>query len=1015
MKKTAEKEVAVQRQKKTITGTIIDTTGVSIIGANIIEVGTTNGTVTDINGRFILDVEVDAIIRISYIGYLSQDISTVGKTNFNIVLQEDSEALEEVVVVGYGKQKKISITGSIASIQTKEIKQSPAANLAVSLAGRLPGLTAIQRSGEPGRDATQLVLRGLGTVNGQTPIILVDGIERDLTYVDPNEVESITILKDASATAVYGVRGANGVILVTTRRGTSSTPEIGFTAEVSVQDFPRFVKPVNSYGHAILTNLVLENDGQEKRYSARDIEMFRTGEDPVRYPNTNWRKELINDYAIQQRYNLNVTGKANFVKYFVNAGYLNQGGMFKTEKGLPYDPSFKLDRYSFRSNIDIDLSKKLSTYLNIAGYLEKQNMPQGVLHILGGDLNANLSNNSPAWHILAYMNDLPPTLPGTTTPEGEVLTTETVPNPAFGQLNRSGYAQQNRNNVTATYGMEYDLKKITEGLSIKGELSFDASSTNNLFASRSYERYVQVIDKNIPDSNGMDSVYYRRLNDIENTPLTIRGGNSYSQYTNFRGYLNYHRLFGKHDLTGLLLYQRQKIVHGQELPYNLEGFAARVGYNYDNRYFTEINAGYNGSEQFAKGNRFGFFPAISGAWVLSNEEFLYDNSFLTHLKLRASYGKVGNDRIGGTRFLYLDDISVVSGGLGSLGKGQLINIALFGNRKLTWEVAKKTNIGIDIEFLNSISINMDFFHERRNNILRRRNTIPSLNGFSMGVLPPANIGIIENKGYEIELIYKKSFTQDLFFYSKFNVNYARNKQIFADEPLLPEEYAYRYRQTGYRIGQPFVYIVEGYFNDEEEILNSPIQNVGGRPTKPGDFRYKDANKDGVIDERDRVPYGYSSVPEYTFASAFSIQYKSWDLSLLFQGVTNVSNFYADRGTHSKFFFVERHLESWTKERAENGHRISYPRLTGESSPNEILNSFFLEDASYIRLKNAELGYTLPKRMVKNIGPESIRVYFNGFNLYTWDRLSTKNFDPEIPDSFTYPNTRLFNFGINIIF
>lgn len=1015
MKEKVEK-TTTQQPKRVVQGNVSDYDGNPLIGVTIRIKDTDTGTTTDIDGNYRLNVTTPHDILIfSYIGFITREEIVRERQIINVTLEEDVGQLDEVVVVGFATQKKETITGSVASIQTKEIKQSPAANLAVSLTGRLPGLTAIQRSGEPGRDMTQLALRGLGTINGQSPIILVDGIERSLTYIDPNEVESVTILKDASATAVYGVRGANGVILVTTRRGTSDTPEIGFTAELSLQDFPRFVKPVNSYQHAILTNLVLENDGQEKRYTARDIEMFRTGEDPIRYPNTNWRDQLINDYSIQQRYNLNVTGKGKFVKYFVNAGYLNQGGMFKVEKDLPYDPSFKLDRYSFRSNIDINLSRNLMAYLNVAGYLEKQNMPQGVLHIVGGDLNANLSDNSPAWHILAYMNDLPPTLPGPTTPDGEVLTTQTVPHPAFGQLNRSGYAQQNRNNVTATYGMEYDLSAITEGLSTKVELSFDANSTNNLFASRTYERYEQIIDRNIQDSHGMDSLYYKRLNDIENTPLSIRGGNSYSQYTNFRGYVNYHRKFSEHDVTGLLLYQQQKIIHGQQLPYNLEGLATRVSYNYDMRYFAELNAGYNGSEQFAKGNRFGFFPAVSGAWLASNELFLRDNRIITHLKLRASHGKVGNDRIGGTRFLYMDNISVVPGGLGSLGKGQLIDISLLGNKALTWEVANKSNLGLDFELFHSITINMDFFKEKRSNILRRRNTIPALNGFSAGVLPPANIGIIENKGYEIELIYRKSFTRDLFFYSKFNVNYARNKQIFADEPLLPEEYAYRYRQTGYRIGQPFVYMVEGYFKDEEEIANSPVQNIAGRPTMPGDFKYKDVNKDGVVDLKDQVPYGYSSVPDYTFATAFSLQYKSWDLSLLFQGVTHVSNFYADRGTHSKFFFVERHLESWTKERAENGYRISYPRLTGESSPNEILNSFFLEDASYIRLKNVELGYTLPQHVSRRIGPNSIRVYLNGFNLLTWDRLSTKNFDPEIPDSFTYPNTRLFNFGINLTF
>lgn len=1003
-------------QDGTIKGAITDNNKEPLIGVTIKVVGTVIGTVTDIDGKYILsNASPDASLEVSYVGMKTQIIHVKGRNTIDIVLLEDLETLDDLVVIAYGTQKKISVTGSIAAIETKEIKQTPAPNLAMSLAGRLPGLTVIQRSGEPGRDVVQMHLRGLGTLNGRAPIILVDGIERDMTYIDSNEIEDVTILKDAPSTAVYGVRGANGVILITTKRGTSETPEINFTTELSLQDFPRFMKPVNSYQHAILKNQVLTNDGLEKQYSAEEIEKFRTGEDPLRYPNTNWRKELVNDFSLQHRYNLNVSGNIKAVRYFINAGYLNQGGMFKTEKDLEYDPTFKLDRYNFRSNIDVQLTNDLEASLNLGGYLEEQNMPMGVLHIVGPNVAGNLMSQSPAWHILAYMNDLPPTLPGPTTEDGGVVTSNTWPHPAYGQLNRSGYAKQSRNHFTTTYSLKMNLDRFVEGLSTKVTMSADAHTINNQFASRAYEKYVHVIDKNLKDSQGRDSVYFRPFNDDQNTPLSISGGSSYSILTNIQANLQYNRTINKHDLAGLFLFQQQKTTHGYELPYNLRGLAGRLSYGYDYRYFAEFNAGYNGSEQFAKGSRYGFFPAFSGAWVVSNESFLENSLTLTYLKLRASYGLVGNDQIGGSRFLYLDDIQILPGGMSSIGKGQYINIALLRNERLKWEVAKKTNLGIELGFFKTISLNIDYFTEKRSNILTRRRTIPQMNGFPSHILPPVNIGIIDNKGYEVELGYTKTINNVFFFQSRFNVNYAKNNQVFVDEPLLPEDYPYRYRSTGYRIGQPFGYIVEGYFNDEDEIATSPEQIVGGRPTKPGDFKYKDVNGDGVVDLKDVSPIGYSSVPDYTFGLNLSMNYKNLGLRVLFQGVTHVSNFYADRGTFSKFFYVERHLESWTEERAKNNHRISYPRMTEEGSPNEILNTFFLEDASYIRLKNVELGYTFPKSISKLFNARDIRIYTNGFNLYTWDRLPTKNFDVEVVDSFTYPNTRFFNFGVNVVF
>lgn len=998
-----------------ITGTITDEKGVPLAGVSISVKGIARGTTTDEKGFFRFEIpENNVVLLISYIGYKEQEIATGNRTSINISLQPALKTADEVVVVAYGTQKKATVTGAIASIQTKEIKQSPAANLAVTLAGRLPGLTAIQTSGEPGRDLTQLFIRGQGTVNSQSPIILVDGIERDLTSIDPNEVASVTILKDASSTALFGVRGANGVILVTTRRGTSEIPEINFTAETGTQDFPRFIQPVSSYDFALLKNLSLKNDGLPELYSSEILEKYRTGSDPLRFPNTNLQNILLKDYSKQQRYNLNVSGATKAVKYFVNAGYLDQGGMFKVEKNLNYDPSFFLKRYNFRSNIDIQLNKTLKAFLNVAGYLEKQNGPYGgVLNNIG---NVDDPNSTASVWILDEIAATPAILPGPLTPDGQVVTLSDRPQPAYGQLNRTGYIQRTKSSVMATYGMQQDLNFITKGLSAKAVMSFDSKTTNNLFAGKTYEKYVQIIDPNLTGSDGGDSVYYKRFNAEANTPLALSGSRFFSTLSNFQGYLNYNRTFQKHSVSGLVLYQQQKNIINAELPYNLRGLASRLTYGFDNRYFVEFDAGYNGSEQFAKGRRFGFFPAFSGAWLISNEKFLSDNAIINQLKIRGSYGIVGNDRIGSRRFLYLDDIQLINGGYSaSLGNGQSVVTNLLKNQAITWETAKKADIGLEVGLHNGFSLVVDLFQEKRDNILRNRGTVPILNGLPVSVLPPVNIGKVINKGYELELNYKKFFSKNLSVLAKVNLSYATNKQTFADEPLLPKDYAYRYRQTGYRIGQPFGYIVEGYFNDSADIAKSPVQSVGGHSPRPGDFKYKDLNGDGIVNSKDQAPIGYSTVPEYTYGMAFNVNYKSLDISVLLQGVSNVSNFYQGNGTFARTNYVDRHLESWTAERAASGSPINYPRLTTQASPDEIGNSFFIINASYVRLKNVELGYTIPIKWSKKIGAKQIRIYSNGLNLITWDKLPTRNFDPELMNNTTYPIERIFNFGVNLTF
>lgn len=1012
-------------QKVTVTGTVTDsTTKEPLVGVSVLVRGTANGVASDINGKYTISAAPDASLIFRYVSYEPKTVNLDGRSVINVTLSSSSQGLNEVVVVAYGSQKKESITGAISSISTREIKQSPAANLAVSLAGRLPGLTSIQTSGQPGRDATSLYLRGVGTLNGQAPLILVDGVERDLTYIDPNEVESVTILKDASSTAVFGVRGANGVILVTTKRGRSDKPEINLTSEYGLQSFTRTPSQVDSYNSALLRNQAGINDGLPANnfYSNDAIQHFKNQDLPNLYPNTDYTKLLLYKNVPQTRYNLNVSGGGNYVNYFINANYLHQGGQWKIEPGLNYDPSSKLDRYNFRSNIDafLNKSKTLKTFLNVAGYLEKVNQPG--LTIPGA--TASTVNNYTNV-LLSTIFTTPNYTPGPLAPDGNVLTGNNRDYPAYGEINRSGYLQETRSNVTASFGLEQDLKGITKGLSTKFMASFDSRAVFDLFAQRSYLIEQQTITGN--------TVTYSPFNSNVNTPLNVTTANTFASYFNFQYFINYNRTFGKSTVSGLFLAQQEQRTRPLEagnpapdtfyIPFNLRGLAARATYGYDNRYFAEFNAGYNGSEQFAKGHRYGFFPSGSAAWVISNESFLKNNQTLTTLKVRGSFGQVGSDRLGSARFLYLDNTKVAGGGYSSiLGKGQTINEFQLGNPNIQWEVATKADVGLEVGLFNNLNLTVDLFHEQRNNVLIGTSNIPSLFGYP-GTLPPLNAGRVSNKGYELEMNYRKPFNKDLSIFVKGNFNYAKNIVQYSGEVQQAANFAARYYQQGYPFGQNTGMVANGYWNSQQEIINSGLKFIGVQP-RPGDLKLVDENGDGIIDNKDVVPIGYSNIPQYTYAGAFTVNYKGFDVSLLMQGVFHVSNYFGVPGGGFGVFennnnvpdYRNRMLNAWTPERYAAGLPIDFPALsTTASSSESVANSFFLENTSYLRLKNAEIGYTLPEKIAGKIGAQRIRFYTNGLNLITWDKMKTKDFDPEVANSLTYPIIKTFNFGVNVAF
>ncbi len=1013
-------------QNVNVTGLVTDTRGEPLIGVTIQVQGTAHGTVTDFDGKYLIPaVPADAILEVSYVGMKSETINVNGRSVIDITLEEDTGVLEEVVVVGYGIQKKASVTAAISTVDTKDLKQSSAPNLSTALAGRLPGLTAIQTSGQPGNDAVNLYLRGVGTLNDASPLILIDGVPRsNISRIDPNEVESISILKDASATAVFGVRGANGVVMITTRRGQPGKSELSISVDHSLQGFLVKADRLHSWEFAELRNQAYLNDhpGADEAdmpYTQYMIDKYRSGEDPVFYPDRDVFHDYFRDWAPQTRVNANFNGGGERFTYFLNVGYIGQGGNFKTEPKsfLGYDPSYSMDRYNFRGNVDYNIASNLKASLNIATYLEKMNTPQ----------TQDLFSNSVAGmvqNMIAYTWATPPTDPGPTTqpgygiPVNEIVAQSGQDRNTYGEINRRGYREEMSNNLNSSLTLDWGLDFITKGLSAKGMIAFDSHASTVLQGVRSLDTYGFNVARSADETSSYTAI-------ITNSDSAIRlsKGMNTRYYVNYQASLNYARAFGGHNVTGMVLYQRDNWDnYGADLPYNVVGLVGRITYNYDNRYLAEFNYGYNGSEQFAPKNRFGSFPAFSAGWVASNEAFLRDNPWLTNLRIRGSHGLTGNDKLGGQRFLYQSFINMGGGVFPGLGRGQSVVQGRMGNEALQWEVARKTNLGIDIEWLSSLSLTVDFFKEYRDKILISRRTIPELQGVPLGNIPKVNIGEVDNRGFEMELTYRKSLNKDLSFMVKGNYAYNKNKVIYADEVQYGEEYVYRNRSTGFSIGQAFGYKIDysngnGYINTQEELDNLPDYQVGGTP-RLGDFIYVDMNEDGVINDRDMVPIGYPSIPRVTYGFSGSLNYKNVDFSFLFNGVAQTNRHTGGWGADEFAlvgFYSGWHRKAWTAERYANGEEILYPALGMSSGVSHVANDVFIMDRSFLRLKSVEVGYSLPDKWIKTARVQGVRVYMNGNNLLTFKKMPIDTVDPEQPSALSYPLTRMVNFGLNITF
>jgi TonB-linked SusC/RagA family outer membrane protein len=1014
----------VSAQQISLSGEVVDADNLPLPGVTILVEGATTGTTTDASGRFRLNVDGEkTTLLISFVGYESQRIAVENRRTFHIIMQEALTELEEVVVVAYGSQKKVSVTAAISTVQTKELKQSSAANLSSALAGRLPGLIALQSSGQPGNDAVSLYLRGRGTLNGFDPLIMIDGVPRsNISTLDPNEIASVSILKDASATAVFGVRGANGVILITTRRGTPGKAELSISTDYSLQQFITRADRIHSWEFAELRNEAARNGGAEEGdlpYTPYMIDLYKSGADRVFYPDRDVFHEYFLDWSPQTRVNVNLNGGTDQLTYFLNVGYIGQGGQFKTEpeETLGYDPSYKMNRYSFRSNVDYAVTKNFKMSLNLASYLEKMNSPQ-TEELFSNSMSEMVTN------MIAYAWATPPTDPGPLTvegygyPGGQVLNQSGQARNTYGEINRRGYRQETNTMLNSSLALDWGLDFITKGLSAKAILAFDAKAVTVLQGIRAYDIYSWDVARTADEQSS-----YGLITGNQNLNLRLAKSRNTQYYLNLQASLNYARSFGKHEVGAMFLFQRDNWdEYWVALPYNMVGLVGRVTYGYDNRYLAEVNLGYNGSEQFAEANRFGFFPAFSAGWVISNESFLKDHPVLTNLKLRASYGKVGNDKLGGTRFIYMSDIYEGGGEIASLDYGKTIEQGKIGNETIQWEEAYKQNYGLDVQVFKCLSLTADFFRERRDHILITRQTVPNLQGVPLGYIPKVNMAQVDNYGYEFELSFRKTLNPDWTLSLTGNYAYNENKQIMVDEPIRSEDYAYRYRATGYSIGQPFGYEVDysngnGYINTPEELNGLIPYRMGGVP-RLGDLKYVNRNNDEIIDPKDMVPMGYSEVPRISYGLSGMVNYKNLDFSFLFSGIAKSSRMYTGWGV-TEFglagFFSDWHRHAWTQERYANGEQILYPALGMGEGSSQQANSFYLLDRSFLRLKTVEIGYALPQAWLQPTGIKRARFYMNGNNLFTWKKYPTNTVDPEQTSTLAYPVLKMINFGVNVTF
>lgn len=983
-----------------------------------------NQTTTNEEGAYsILVNDGSKQLVFSYLGYSDKKVEIGTESLKNVVLQFDPYQLDEKIDLGYSIQRKKDISGSISTVTGEELLRSPVNNISQSLAGRLPGLYTKETYSEPSRATTSLYVRGINNSHGNEATVVVDGIvvgykpSQTLDYITAAEIESISVLKDAASQALYGIQGGNGIIVIKTKRGTPGDLRVNVRLDASVQEVTTTPVFINSAEYAQLRNEAAYNDGFGKNYyySVEQIEKYRSGEDPNLYPNTNWYDLFFKKQALTQRAGVDVTGGSDKVTYFSNINILHQGSQFKTDQE-DYNSSPNFFWANFRSNMDVKLNSYLSSYLNLSGNIKRERVPGG--GTFGGDLYSSLFNMPSSVYGPVTPQVTDPVTGEITDEGGAVITTDKVGNPTYGTLNRSGYTNHTVTNIYAQFGLKLDLSFLTKGLDASGIIGYQTNSVNSTTTTQSYERWMKTTDP--------EDFSFIKKGSETNTPLSYGKGSSFYYHLTYKGMINYKRNFDKHHIGAMAYFFYQDLIKSDtgspaNLPYDRVGSGFEATYDYDNRYLLKFDVGYSGSEQYARGSRYLATPAVSAAWIPSNESFFKEIGWLSLLKLRASIGKTGNDQSDLNRFSYLDNITVSGGGnIGSLQ--WTTNESQKANPYISAEVIKKQNYGIDFGIFNSLNLSVDVFKERMDNmIVNPASIIPSYQGIPLNYYPSTNSGSFENKGYEIELNYEKEVDKDWTIRLGGFFSDAKNKQINTYEAEKGEEYVYRHWNDGFPAGQVFGYLVDysngnGFFNFQGEIDHSGLTYAMGTP-RVGDLKYKDLNGDGRIGEEDKAPLGTGTVPRQYYGISGGFSYKSFDVNFLLQGVGKWESVFTGTGVWENQLdgiYGSLHRNAWTEERFANGDKITSPALSLSKSVNHEWSDYYLYDRSYLRFKNLEIAYTLPLKVSKRIAASRIKIILSGQNLLTWDHMKSDDFGPE--GSYTsLPVYRVYNLGVNIQF
>ncbi len=1045
---------------KIVKGIVLDELNESMIGVNVMEKGTTNGTITDFNGKFQLKVAASgAKLVITYIGYAKKEV-VVGTGDLKIQMATDAKMIEEVVVIGYGTQKKASIVGAITQTTSADIKkQGMVANMTDALSGTMPGVTVLTSTGQPGANGTdgeskasEIFIRGKNTWNNAAPLILVDGVERGMNDVDINEVESVSVLKDASATAVFGMKGGNGVILITTKRGVAGKPKLTFEANKTFETLSKYENLADSYtalrarNYGII-NIVDATPASWKDYKNETIlNHYRDQDMPYAFPNTDWKELMTKDFSSSTRFNLNVSGGTKFVNYFGSLSYLHEGDVMNTvDLGKGYNPEFSYDRFNARTNYDFTISKTTKLKVNLSGmYGRQQKSRHGVTGV--SSIYTSIYNHTPNTPVVVYEDGVY----GYTQEEANLINDN-----EYAPTNNSGTKVYNRFEILSDFTLEQKLDFITKGLSLKGKLAYDNYFATNgpevsdggynskwidpkfYLAGGKYNYETKMYELNgvpVPDmiqagyavytNNGTSNGFGWTPGETGYSVENVDGGQArYRLY--YEASINYAREFGKHNVTALALFSRQKSEEGSGYPDKREDYVGRVTYDYNARYFAEFNGAYNGSEAFGPGYKFDFFPSVAVGWNIGNEKFIKSIApFIQSLKIKYSNGLVGNDKVGNVgQWPYLSNWE--KGSFISIGTNKYDNAYPFGlvptdsyqvykegvpgNEFLHWELAKKQNLGTEFSlFKGLISGSVDLFKEHRYDMLVAAND--RLQVHAVGIkAPAANVGIVDSKGMEIEGSVSKSYKNGFNFKVGGSWTFSKNIITYKEDALLTPFYQ---KAAGYPIGQRSVNQQTGFIQSWDDAYTGVTSGGSNVNRLPGDFLFNDYNGNGKIDTdgADAAPYGFPSIPQSTYTMSLNAGYKGWNMSVLFYGTHNVT-----RGVGGSVFMFgtasvhERYIDATITPELGNVNP-TYPQFFGSGS-----GTYNFMDGSLLRLKSVELSYTLPKSWTKSVGLAGARLYANGNNLFVWTKMPSDGEGSNAGNSRSYPLKRTATIGANIQF